>query len=140
MLLGIYSVTAMMHSNHMESKLSLTRHITMFSKWLLVSVIWKPTVGETDFNKQVSILHFFIALPYPGPHLSSYISRYFCVTSCGRTKFHMIMFTGKINVLLWIDHSTVHAIQFSPSTLSKYAEHKREVLTFSRWTGQYFPI
>lgn len=43
MLLSIYFVTAMMHSNYMASKLSLTRHFTMFSKWLLLSVTWKPS-------------------------------------------------------------------------------------------------
>jgi hypothetical protein len=50
------------------------------------------------------------------------------------------MYTGKGNVLLSTGHSTVRAIQFSPSTLSKYGECDKEMFTFNRRTGQYFPI
>jgi len=66
MLLSIYFVTAMMHSNYMASELSLTRHFTVFSKWLLLSVIWKPSSWRSRL--QQASLHptflYSIAIPW----------------------------------------------------------------------------
>jgi hypothetical protein len=132
MLLIAYFVIAMIHSNYMASKLHWLTYYIVFKMASSKCNMEAKQLEKLDFNKQVSIQHFFIALPYLGPHLSSYISRYFCVTSCSRYKFCMMMFTGKSNVLLSTVQSTIHAVQFSPATLRKYVEHKREVLTFNR--------